>query len=425
MNRRPLAPCLAAVLLLGTACSPSDPPEAGRDAAGAQPSSTSGPGSDDSSGDDHGAVDGAEEVAEPPLHLLTLDAAGGVGLLDLVDETATVVGTIEPPVAAWTDGRYVFAATSGGVEVVDSGMWTWDHGDHFHYYRSAPELVGAVPGRGVPVVAHGRVSTAGSTGMFFPESGEAVLLDNAALDAGRVEERFRLDLGGREGLVAPLGDGAVVTVPDRSGRVRAVRRVAADGTAVDGSHERCLDARGSISTAVGLAINCADGALLLVEDGDEWVPERIPYPQGVSAPPATDFRAREGRPTVAALAGRVGFWLLDTRERRWDLVRTDGGLLQVVASDDEEGHVVALDRAGRVRVYLAGSGEQVAITRPLVAAPAGARHPVPLLVVDDQRAYLNDPEGGRVLEIDYADGARVARELVPPTAARFFAEVGR
>ena len=420
MIHRTALPLAVAALTLA-ACSGDDPAE-GQERP---PSSSSSPGG--SADDDHGEVEGAQEVAEPPLHLLTVDRDGGVGMVDLVDGTAGDVGEVSAPAAAATDGRYLFVTTEEGLEVVDSGMWTWDHGDHFHYYRSAPALLGVVPGRGTPTVASGPLSTAGGTGAFFPGSGEAVLLDNEALSDGDLRERWRLDLGRHDGLVAPLGAGAVVTVPDRAGASRAVQQYDAEGEAVAGSEQRCIEPLGSITTAVGLVVGCADGALLWTDQDEEWVAERIPYPRRLDAPRATDFRAREARPTVAALAGDSGIWLLDTRERTWQLLDAGAPLQQVVAADDEDGHVVALDRTGRVRVYLAESGEQVAATKRLLA-PGTKGSPAfdgVDLVVDDQRAYLNDPAGDRVLEIDYADGARVARELATPTDPDFYAEVGR
>lgn len=420
MKSRTAAPLLAALLLGVTACS------SGHSTATEDP----GP-STDSAG--HGEIEGAEEVAEAQLGVLSIDAQGAVTLLDLLDDSSTDLGQVPPPTATHTDGRYLFATTADGIEIVDSGVWTWDHGDHFHYYRSEPGLVGTVPGSGPATIATGPLSTAGGTGVFFPSSGEAVLLDNAALADGEPDELFRLDLRPHAGLIAPLGDGAVVSVPDDSdsvpdgsAAVTAVRRYDADGTPIAGSTERCAAAAGSITTSVGLVVGCADGALLWTEGNDGWEAERVPYPDGAQAPPATEFSAREGRPTVAALAGRRGIWLLDTRERTWELLDTGAPLHQVVAADDEEGHVVALDRSGRVRVYLAGSGRQVAVSRPLLSGAPGKPIPAGVtLVVDDQRAYLNDPAGERVLEIDYADGARVARTLTPAATPDFFAEVGR
>jgi hypothetical protein len=48
-----------------------------------------------------------------------------------------------------------------------------------------------------------------------------------------------------------------------------------------------------------------------------------------------------------------------------------------------------------------------------------------MLVVDAQRAYLTAPETGLVYEIDYRDGARIARELAPAAGLAVGTEVGR
>jgi hypothetical protein len=48
----------------------------------------------------------------------------------------------------------------------------------------------------------------------------------------------------------------------------------------------------------------------------------------------------------------------------------------------------------------------------------------PLLQLDAQRAYLADPADGTVHEIDFADGARVARTIELPVAPVAFAEAG-
>ncbi|GAA1941669.1 ABC transporter [Nocardioides hwasunensis] len=403
---------LAGTLLLvtGTACSADPAP---------------GPSTESLDSDDHGEVAGAQEVAEPQLHLVTIAPDGAVGMLDLLTEEAGDLDQVGAPSAVATDGRYVLATVPGGVDVVDSGAWTWDHGDHFHYYRAEPRALGTVAGTGPATIATGPLSTAGGTGVFFEETGEAVLLDNAALARGAVEETFRLEAEPHAGLVAPFADGAVVSVPDGSGGAGEVELVGADGEPVDGFREECADASGTITTVVGLVVGCADGALLWTYDDGEPAVERIAYPDGLVAPPARTFDARKGRPTVAALAGRTGFWLLDTRERSWDLVETGTPLVAVSASDDADGHVVALDRSGRVRVYAAGSGEQLAATGPLLAGSLRDDAAQVGLVVDQGRAYVNAPADGVVLEIDYADGARIARRLETQPAPAFFAETGR
>ncbi len=407
MHRRTLAGIVTGLTLVATGCGTAAPAE-DVDA-------------DPGSGKDHGAVEGAQEVAEPQLHLTTIDGTGTVAQLDLLEGSSAEVGRIGRPSAVDSDGRYLFATTADGVEIVDSGMWTWDHGDHFHYYRGEPTLLGTVEGTGAATVATGPLSTAGSTGVFFAGSGEAVLLDNEALADGDVREQFRIETEPHAGLVAPIGDGALVTVAE-GGDVTGLRYHDADGSPA-ADEIPCAQASGTITTKVGVVVGCADGAVLATETDGEPEVERIAYPKGTEAPRATAFEGRKSRPTVAALSGTTGIWLLDTRERTWTHLDAGVPLRQVVAADDEEGHVLALDTTGRVRVFSAEDGRQLATTEPLVdlSDAAGGVD----LVVDQERAYLNVPAEGVVHEIDYADKARIARTLETPTAPLFFTETGR
>nr|BFF14902.1 hypothetical protein GCM10025699_62050 [Microbacterium flavescens] len=93
----------------------------------------------------HGYVEGASEGSEPQLRLATVDPEGRVDLLDLLDGESEGVAEIDPADSLSTDGRFVFATrASGTVDVVDTGVWTVDHGDHSHYYLAEPRTVGTV-----------------------------------------------------------------------------------------------------------------------------------------------------------------------------------------------------------------------------------------------------------------------------------------
>jgi hypothetical protein len=304
--------------------------------------------------------------------------------------------------------------TAHGLEIVDSGRWSWDHGDHFHYYLAEPRIVGTVPGEGSATVTSGMLSTAGSTGVFFAESGEAVLLDNEALSDGAIAELFRIKIGADAGIVAPLDEGAIVADGDE------LVYYERSGTATD-AMAACVEPSGALTTRVGVVIGCADGAVLATWEESAPLFEQIPYPADADAPRAMSFDARKGRPTVAAVAGSEGFWLLDTRERAWQFIPTDAPLAVVAAVDDDEAHVVAIDTTGRVRVYDGASGAELAGAEPLLTEVG----PSVSLTVDGQRAYVNDPVAGVVYEIDYADAARVARTLDTPTTSHFLTEVGR
>lgn len=372
--------------------------------------------------DGHGDIAGAEEVAEPQLGLTSIDPHGTVSHLYLLDESVTDIGEIPAPTDMTTDGRYLFAETSDGVEIVDSGVWTWDHVDHFHYYRAEPALLGAVDGEGDATVATTNLSTTGGTGISFAGSGDAVLLDTQALSKGEISELFRIEREPHDGLVVPVGSFALVTEAT-DGIGTSVRGYTADGEKT-GLDESCVAPAGTITTRVGAVIGCEDGALLAHVDGDELQVERIPYPEGTTVPAATDFDNREGRPTVAGLAGSEGIWVLDTRTRSWTLLPSPAPLAHVTAVDDEDGHLLALAQDGRVLVLDDSSGAVLAETPPLAAESLTAGM-APTLIADQHRAYLSAPAEHRLYEIDYADAARVARTFDTATEPAFVAETGR
>lgn len=372
----------------------------------------------------HGAVDGASEMDEPPLAVVTIDPDGLVRQLDLLDETVAELGEVPVASRASTDGRYVFTDGGEGVTVVDSGRWTWDHVDHFHYYLAEPAMLGEVPGRGPATVATTSSSTTGSTGVFFAGSGEAVLLDTAAMSRGELVERFRLETDPHDGMVVPIGSYALVT-QQQDGVATSVSVLDEEGIPVAGATADCADARGTITTRVGAVIGCADAALLatLVDGAVEL--ERIPYPAGTTAPAATTLEGRGGRPTVAGLAGDQAIWLLDTRERRWTLLPVDRPIVQATAVDDEAQHVLALAADGRVFVLDGATGALLSQTEPLVAESLATGAGRPTLVADQHRAYLNGPAEHVVYEIDFADAARISRTFETPTQPALLAETGR
>lgn len=421
-----ILPLLTATTLLGTvACSsPAADPAA-------TPTASDVP---------HGFVAGAAEMAEPQLHLATIDAGGSLALLDLLDGTSTPVATLGQVSGLSTDGRFVFAAAAepGTVTIVDSGAWTVDHEDHQHYYRAEPALVGTVTGSGTGVVSGGGTLTT----VRFADSGTGLVLDTGDLGDGTVTELARVASAPGAGVLVPVGDRLLSGRTDAPGSALngtdAVQVLDAHGTPVAGATADCAELSGTITTAVGVVFGCADGALLATASADAGTGEgtaaitfeRIPYPDGVTAADrALEFGNRAGRPTVAAVAGDGGAWLLDTRERHWSRLATDTPLLQVAAVDDSAGHVVALARDGRVLVLEGATGSVLAATDPLLPATlangAAALPDGVELTVDASRAYLNAPADGLVYEIDFADAARIARSFPVDGEPRFLAETGR
>lgn len=369
----------------------------------------------DGSSDGHGEISGAHELAEPALHLATVDEAGRVHHLDLLDEETSVLAEIEPIDDLVSDGRYLFGVRSGSVTIIDSGVWTWSHIDHFHYYEAPSRVIGEVEGAGLATVV------TGETGIGIRFDDEAVLVETASLADGEIVEQFRVPVDAPTGFVVPLAEGAVMTEADSSGAVSALRIVGEDGAAGDAI--ACVNASGTITTVVGVVIGCDDGAALAVGgQPDEW--ERIPYPEDAAAQ-ADAFDSRKARPSVAALAGDEGVWLLDTRARTWTFQDVGEKVVRAASIDDDAERVLVLAADGSVLV-LAG-GEIVARTAPLVAASladsdlaAGVS-----FVVDRDRAYLNGPAENMTWEIDAADDARVARVFEMSAAPLHLAGTGR
>ncbi len=346
----------------------------------------------------HGWVAGATEAQEPQVRLLAVSATGETVLHDLLDDDTSTLDDVDAPAHAATDGRFLATSDGDRTTITDGGAWTVDHGDHTHYYDAEPRVVGTLDGGG-PVELH---SSETVTTVTWPERGQAVALDRAALGRGEIELGRRVEAT----VLLPLGELLVAGTPD------GVRVLDADG-APTGAEATCTDPAGGIVTRAAAVVGCADGAVLVDVDGTA---RTVPLPAGAERP--TAFAARAGRPTVAGTAGDEGIWLLDSREGTWQLVATERPLLRVSAVDDADGHVVGIDDAGRVVVVTASTGA-VATTEPLVDPTSS-----PVLQLDAQRAYVADAGSAEVHEVDFADGARVARTIELPVAPAVLAEVG-
>lgn len=397
---------MGAVALAGiTACSSPEP--------------SAGQAADSEEGAVHGYVEGASENPEPQLQLAVVGEDGDVHLHDLLDgETrqlgrAVSSGAVD---AVTTDGRLLAVTSGTTTTLVDSGTWTVDHGDHSHYYRAEARILEGIENGGPARIASSETMTT----LFTAATGSTVILDRNALAAGEVAEVGALTSAPHDGVALPVAKNIVATVAGEAGTADRVAVFAADGSDL-GHSIACPDARGGSLTRVGAVVGCANGAVLATESADGSVAlEAIPYPEPIDTDTrAVEFAQRPGRPSVAAVAGTQGLWVLDTRARAWQLIPTETPLVTAVAADDERDLVVALDTEGRVLVVEPESGERW-MTESLVTDPARAR-----LDVDADRAYLGDPASTAVFEIDYADRARVARTLQMPVRARFFAETGR
>lgn len=368
------------------------------------------PAANDAEATPHGFVEGASEHEEPQLGLVGVDEAGAVTLLDLLaaeGEATSEIADLGTVADVASDGRFVAASTADGIAIVDSGVWTVEHGDHSHYYRAAPHVATTLDATGPARIA----STETVTVVLAEGPGEVIALDRGDLGQGETTELGRFDADAVAAI--PLGDAIVVA--DDAG----VHLVDHAGEAL-GEPTACTSPTDAVTTRVGIAVACAEGAVLATAADAPL--ETIPYPADTDpATIATSLDGRPGRPSVAAVAGAAGFWMLDTRERSWSLVPTAAPLAAVSAVDDADEHVVAVATDGRVLSFDA-TGAELGASEPVLAAAIAAGE-TPTIELDASRAYVPVAADGTVLEVDYADGARIARTL--PLPATWVAEVGR
>ncbi|MFE2439710.1 hypothetical protein ACFXA8_34370, partial [Streptomyces sp. NPDC059409] len=155
--------------------------------------------------------------------------------------------------------------------------------------------------------------------------------------------------------------------------------------------------------------------------------EKIPYGRDVpKTERATQFRHRPGSSTLTAPAGKEAVWVLDVTERAWTRVET--GPVVAANTAGEGAPLVVLESDGALHGYDTAGGKEVAVTKPLIedASDAGpGTSAAPVIEIDRSRAYLNDPTGRRVYEIDYNDNLRIARTFELDVRPSLMVETGR
>ncbi|GAB3547325.1 lipoprotein [Arthrobacter tumbae] len=363
----------------------------------------------------HGYIAGAQENSEPQTGLLTLDReTGEAQLLSLLTEETVDAGTFGPVSTVHQDGRYTFITTDDGMDVFDTGAWTVAHGDHDHYYSAEPGVVGTLE-----LEDPGAVAGNGSVIAVFSDSeGYASLYLREDLDAGRIVETGRITTSPHRGVAVPFEDFFLVSVAGADGIPDGVEvRNLDDQTVLPKA--RCPGLSAHAQTRAGVVFSCTDGALLITEDDGAFAAEHIPYPADASAEPADTLNHRPGSNELAGPAGDTGVWHLDVSERVWTFLETPVPVVAASAVGGDTQRVLAVSTDGSLLSLNPESGA-VLNQVPLLEHVEDS---VPQLRIDTSRAYVSDPNGSTVYEIDYADGLRVARSFDVPSAD-FLLETG-
>ncbi|KAA9393325.1 PQQ-like beta-propeller repeat protein [Kocuria coralli] len=408
-----------AILALGlSACGSSDP------AAEAPPSMPSEAGSSASA--PHGYVEGAQEASEPQLRLAVHDGQdGSLEILDLLTEESVAEenGGSQTRIGA-ADNRYLFETDgeAGQVRVYDSGVWTVDHGDHVHYYTSGvsevDEVSGDEPGH---VVSHDA-----SVAVFFDGDGAVKVYDRKPLEDGELTETMSIETGAHHGLAVPFNDHVITTTPQDDGPDELPGELAlysGGGQPAELSGQTdCSQIHGAGATSDAAAFACDAGVLTVDEDFGSTLQ---PYPEQAEG---RAWTLTAGSDLLIAPFEGSGLGLLDPATGSWTHVATGAEVISAGISPDD-GTALALDADGVGYAIDPETGE-ILSSRELVQVPSDEDEneessPAPTVAVDDERAYVSDPAGGRVLELDVADGLREARSFAAGGQPTQIAVMGR
>ncbi|MFC9427594.1 hypothetical protein [Streptomyces sp. NPDC056987] len=372
-----------------------------------------------SSATPHGYVEGADEAAEQQSRLLLNDPhSGDSRVLDLTTGTVRTTARVQGAVRLGTDGRFGYLHTSGGTHVLDGGAWMVDHGDHVHYYSAASRDVGKLAVGRRAQVRSDRVVTAVTDG-----DGRAVLYDRSKLEKGEIVSSRTL-AGTYTGAVLPYEE-HLLAFADEAGTTKLVV-LDRKGRRVASPEAPCEEPRGDAVTRRGVVLGCSGGALLVRNEDGAFTVEEIPYGEDVpTTERATSFHRRPGSDTLTAPAGDDAVWVLDVTARTW--TRVDTGPVVAANTAGEGSPLLVLETDGSLHGYDIATGRQTARTGPLLTREerADTDHSAPVIEIDRSRAYVNDPEGKRVFEIDYNDGLRIARSFDLDIEPVLMAETGR
>lgn len=339
------------------------------------------------------------EAERPVTRLVLVERQAGAGaVLDVATSAETPLGQYGPVQAVSGDGRYAYLHGDAGLTILDGGTWTFDHGDHAHYYESPPAVVGRIDGQITAVRGHGAVTVARHA------DGTVATLDRDAFARVEVTPLTAALVPEKATAAVPLGD-ETLTVAER-GLVSSV----AEQTTVLGDCPAITDA---VALRRAVVLGCRDGALKVSVRGGEPVVENIPF--GAVRPRdslgAFSYR-RQGKSLVAVAGDEV--WLLNGR--RWASMRLPGVVAANTAAADT---VLAVTHDGVLHALDMAAGVSVGRLE-LLADPVGT----PVIEVGAGRAYVNDATAKAVHEIDYSNGLRVERSHQTNVIPDFLAAAG-
>jgi len=314
------------------------------------------------------------------------------------------------------DDRHVIVTTDAGFEVLDSGTWREEHGDHAHFKVSEPRFTGARFGGSEPghAVAHDNRLT-----LFFDGTGEVKTIDRSALGDTTPDVADYRTPHAHHGVAVSRGDGSlVVTDGDQESR-SGIRIVDAEQKESAASAD-CPGVHGEAAASGGvLTFGCQNGILVVRGNSITKVASpdaygRIGNQAGSDESPIVlgDYKTR---PSDQLADDEI------ERPRRFSLTDTRTGSLRIVdlptsysfrsLARGQDGQAMILGTDGAVYVFDPETGRQTARHQVIDpwTEPVEWQEPMPSIDVVGGTAYVSDPKARTLTALDIYSGKQTAR----------------
>ncbi|AEK36023.1 zinc metallochaperone AztD [Corynebacterium variabile] len=403
---------LAATALLLASCGDSDGDSDDSTAAGTSTAASA------TGEHDHAAEPEVVEAAQPRI-LTTYD--GGILTLDadtldvIADEKIEGFNRLNPV----GDGRHALVSTSKGFQLFDAGVWTEPHGDHSHSYATDPEFTDVVYSVDKPghVVRHD-----GKTILFSDGDGKIQVFDTASFlettGEGDAPEPTVTETEPHHGVAIEMSDGTLVHTEGTEEYRDTVVAVDADGQETARSTE-CPGVHGEAAAqGEAAAFGCEDG-LLVFKDGD------FTKIQATEKYARTGNQAGSEESTVvlgdyktdedAELERPTKITLTDTVANTTKVVDLGTSYSFRSLGRGPAGEALVLGTDGKLHVLDPESGEETAAWDVIDEweEPIEWQDARPTLFVQDDRAYVSDPDTKELHVVDLKSGKVLTSAELP------------
>lgn len=300
------------------------------------------------------------------------------------------------------------------VQFIDGGIWQEDHGDHWHDYLQAPTLLNMrLTGvRPTHYEAHD-----GKAALFFDgdaNTGDKVsiaLFSDASIAGGQsalVEASHTLD-SAMHGTAEPRGDWLLTTWKPADASSTSPTHVELHHLHGDHYHlekrfeQECPGLHGSYSNVRYSVFGCTDGVLVIEQNGDHFEARKVANPASMAAGVRIGTitgNAHYGK--FVGIASPGGLYEIDPAAGTITAINWSEGRTRRAHAIDAEGeNLLVLDDLGSLHILATDNWTKRAeIATAVATMPSAAPFPSFAVSQSAETAWLSDPNGQRLTEID-------------------------